>query len=72
VDVGLHDIPHAFSPDSALLALGSGRTPSIVVVDVQAMRQIGKLEFFVLSARCRKPAGADVKGRSATRRTLLS
>jgi hypothetical protein len=43
VYVGLHDIPHAFSPDGWLLALGSGRTASVVVVDLRAMRLLGKL-----------------------------
>ena len=41
VYVGLHDIPHAFSPDGSLLAIGSGRTSSVVVVDLVRMRIVG-------------------------------
>ncbi len=43
VYVGLHDIPHAFSPDGSLLAMGSGRTSSVVVVDLARMRFVGRL-----------------------------
>jgi hypothetical protein len=43
VYVGLHDIPHAFSPDGSLLAMGSGRTSSVVVVDLARMRLVGRL-----------------------------
>ena len=44
VYVGLHDIPHAFSPDGSLLAMGSGRTSSVVVVDLARMRIVGRLK----------------------------
>jgi hypothetical protein len=50
VYVGLHDIPHAFSPDPSLLALGSGRTSSLVVVDLSAMRLLDKLDTRFTSA----------------------
>ena len=50
VYVGLHDIPYSFSPDGALLALGSGRTGSFVIVDVRRMRRLGKLESGFTSA----------------------
>ena len=43
VYVGLHDIPHAFSPDGSLLAMGSGRTSSVVVVDLARMRLVGRI-----------------------------
>ena len=43
VYVGLHDIPHAFSPDGSLLAMGSGRTSSVVVVDLARMRMVGRI-----------------------------
>jgi hypothetical protein len=39
VYVGLHDIPQAFSPDGALLALGSGRDSSLAIVDLRRMRR---------------------------------
>jgi hypothetical protein len=45
VYVGLHDIPHAFSPDGSLLAMGSGRTDSLVVVDLRRMQTVGRLEL---------------------------
>ena len=50
VYVGLHDIPYSFSPDGALLALGSGRTGSFVIVDMRRMRRLGKLESGFTSA----------------------
>jgi hypothetical protein len=43
ISVGLHDIPHAFSPDQSLLAIGSGRTSSVLVVDLAHMRLVGRL-----------------------------
>jgi hypothetical protein len=44
VYVGLHDIPHAFSPGGSLLAIGSGRTSSLLIVDVRHMRIVGHLD----------------------------
>ena len=43
VYLGLHDIPYSFSPDGSLLALGSGRTGSFVIVDTLRMRRLAKL-----------------------------
>lgn len=42
--VGLHDFPWAFSPDRRRLVLGSGRTSSLVSVDVESLRRLGRLE----------------------------
>jgi hypothetical protein len=41
--VGLHDIPWAMSPDGTQLALGSGRTTSVVFVDLRRMRMLGRV-----------------------------
>jgi hypothetical protein len=43
VYVGMHDIPYSFSPDGSLLALGSGRTGTFVIVDTRRMRRLAKL-----------------------------
>lgn len=42
--VGLHDFPWAFSPDRRRLVLGSGRTSSLVFVEVESLRRLGRLE----------------------------
>jgi hypothetical protein len=44
VYVGLHDIPHAFSAGGSLLAVGSGRASSLLIVDVRHMRVVGRLD----------------------------
>ena len=41
VPVGLFDVPQAFSPDGATLALGSGRRDGLRLVDLRRMRVAG-------------------------------
>jgi len=43
VAVGLHDIPWAVSPDGSEIAIGSGRTGSLVFVSLEEMRLRGRL-----------------------------
>lgn len=43
VAMGLQDIPWASSPDGWSLAVGSGRTTSLVFVDLRSMRRVGRV-----------------------------
>jgi len=43
VPLGLQDLPWARSPDGSMLAVGSGRSTSIVFVDVRSMRRVGRV-----------------------------
>ena len=43
VPLGLQDIPWASSPDGSALALGSGRSTSLVFVDLRSMRRTGRI-----------------------------
>jgi hypothetical protein len=43
VPLGLQDIPWAMSPDGSALALGSGRSTSLVFVDLRSLRRTGRI-----------------------------
>lgn len=45
VPLGLHDLPWARSPDGSLLALGSGRVPTLMIVDSRRMEDLGELHL---------------------------
>lgn len=50
VAVGLQDIPWAVSPDGSKIALGSGRSTSLVFVDLEGMRAVGRIGTAFMTA----------------------
>lgn len=57
VPLGLHDLPWALSPDGTMLALGSGRTGSLLLVDVVGMRRLAQIPGHALALSWPDQAG---------------